>query len=332
MGHTGKAGKAADKGTICHKVLEILASVKLAIQEGKDYIVDDEVLGKRTLESLTDVGAITDEIYVWYSYHNSYNKWVADDRVDCRSWVKKALYLNAGMFDPRNRTIVSPEKSFDILIDKEWAKYSYELPDGSMLEGQLALKGTIDLITEVDPQLYEIIDWKTGRRWDWNKGKEKTNDSLNKDPQLMIYHYAATKLYPDVEDFLVTINFINDGGPFTIAFTKKDVAKTEDMLRRKFDKIKATRVPRLNRSWKCGRLCHQGKSTFEGTNILPLVEQREGHVTPVGNYMTKCEQVKFEIEKKGIDQVTKEYLAPGHTFGHYKKPGETENVEVTPKV
>ena len=40
--------------------------------------------------------------------------------------------------------------------------------------------------------------------------------------------------------------------------------------------------------------------------------------------MTKCEQVKHQIELKGIDKVVDEYTMPGYTIGKYKAPGSTE--------
>lgn len=325
LGWYGKSNKAADKGTIVHKVLEILACAKLAEQQGLDYIFDEEVLKERKLVDLQDIPKLTDEIYDWYSYHNSHNPWIGKDRTECHAWVNKVFNLNAGMFDPRYRDIVAPEQQFDLTLDYDWARYEYDF-DGRKIEGQLALKGTIDLVTRIDDGLYEVIDWKTGRRHDWFKNKEKTASMLEKDPQLMLYYYAVRKLHPHVEDFLVTIYFINDGGPFTIAFTSKDMIKVENMLRTKFEAIKATRIPRLNRGWHCSKFCHQGKSTFEGTPITPIIEEREGRPTPCGSFMTKCEQVKYEIDKRGIDDVTKMYMAPGHVIGAYKAPGSVDNV------
>ena len=86
------------------------------------------------------------------------------------------------MFDPRNRKIVDAEPHFDFVIDEPWADYNYTL-NNENIHGKLAMKGTIDLITEVDDGVYEIIDWKTGRRLDWATGQEKTFAKLQKDPQ-----------------------------------------------------------------------------------------------------------------------------------------------------
>ena len=123
---------------------------------------------------------------------------------------------------------------------------------------------------------------------------------------------------------MVSINFINDGGPFTICYSKDDLASTEEMLRKKFETIKSTQIPELNKSWKCTKLCHFGKTTFENSAMLPIIEYRDGQVTPKDNFMTKCEQIKHDISVKGMDNVIDEYTPPGYTIGKYKAPGSTQ--------
>jgi hypothetical protein len=99
-----------------------------------------------------------------------------------------------GMFNPLNMTIVQPEQYFDFTIDEPWARYAYTLPDGRRLEGQLALKGTVDLIAEENPETLHYTDWKTGMRKDWATGKPKDWKKLRDDPQLRLYHYALSRL------------------------------------------------------------------------------------------------------------------------------------------
>ena len=329
LGWRGSSGKKADKGTICHKVLEIAAVAKKAAQDGLPSIEDRDIG-----EVLTDnydaeyLEQIIQKVYDFYTSNTTHHKWTAKDLKDCTKWVWKALQINDGMFDPRNRNVVDAEPHFDFEIKEDWAKYDYKLKDGTKLKGNLAMKGTIDLITDVGGGVYEIIDWKTGRRIDWATGKEKTQAALMKDPQLRIYHYAAKQLYPDVESFLVTIYFINDGGPFTVHLQDSDLEKTEEMLRKKFEFIKETKIPSLIRhtdprqSWKCSKFCHQGKTTFEGTSIKPMTERRPAQITRRGECMTKCEQTKYMTEKYGIDWVTGNLINPEHVIGEYKAPGE----------
>jgi hypothetical protein len=322
LGMRGPSNKKADKGTICHKVLEILAIIKQNQQDNIDRFIDD-VIGEVNVKNY-NLDHIIENVYGYYSKQCSHHEWKPIDFKDCKEWTYKALSLNNGMFDPRNRDILSPEQHFDILIEKPWAKYSYNF-DNEVLEGHLGLKGTIDLITRVDDNTLEVIDWKTGKRLDWATGQEKTHAKLQNDPQLMIYHYAISKIFPQYEHIIITIYFINDGGPFSILFTKDDLYRTEEMLKNKFDIIKKSRKPRLNKTWMCNKLCHFGKTTFENSNtVLPILEYRDTQVSAKHKFMTKCEQIKHDIEIKGMDEVVKEYKNPNHCFGKYKAPGSTE--------
>ena len=321
LGWRGPSGQKADKGTIVHKVLEILAVIKKAQQDNIDFI-DDDVVGKVSVSNYS-LNVLIEEVYKYYSEANSHHKWALKDYKDCHAWVYKAIEFNEGMFDPRNRHILCPEQHFDIEIKKPWSAYSYDTPDGK-LEGYLALKGTIDLITLVNDNTIEIIDWKTGRRLDWATGQEKTLEKLQSDPQLRIYHYAISNLYPHIDHIIFSIYFINDGGPFSICFDKSDIPKTEDMLRQKFDIVKNTRKPRLNKSWMCNKLCHFGKTTFDNTHIEAEKEYRDSQTCKIGSAMTKCEQVKHDLELYGMDQVVSLYKNKNHSFGKYKAPGSTE--------
>jgi hypothetical protein len=40
--------------------------------------------------------------------------------------------------------------------------------------------------------------------------------------------------------------------------------------------------------------------------------------------MTKCEQIKHDIDLKGIKRVVDEYTVKGYSVGKYKAPGSTE--------
>jgi hypothetical protein len=169
-----------------------------------------------------------------------------------------------------------------------------------------------------------MIDWKTGKRLDWATGQEKTLEKLYVDPQLQIYHYALNHLYPNHNHFIASINYINDGGAYSICFDKKDLLIAETMIKNKFEAIKKTKRPFLNKSWKCRKLCHFGKQTFENTKIEPLIEYRDGQTCTVGTPMTMCEQVKHDTDLFGIDSVVDTYTTEGYSVGKYKAPGSTE--------
>lgn len=317
LGYRSPSNKKADKGTICHKALEILAFIKLTEQNG-ELIYNDDILGNIDIKNY-NLTTIIEKVYKYYTSKFVHHEWDIKDYKDCHKWIYKAITEHNGNFDPRSRDILKPEQHFDIEIKKPWSSYKYDTKDG-ILEGNLAIKGTIDLITKVNDSTIEIIDWKTGRRLDWATGEEKTFKKLENDPQLRLYHYAASMLYPDIDHIMVSINFINDGGVFSMCYDKKDLPATELMIKEKFETIKRCKKPRLNKTWKCNKLCYFGKNYFPNA----LVEYRDNQTCANGTPMTMCEQIKHDIELKGIQNVVDSYTVSGYSVGKYKAPGSTE--------
>lgn len=318
LGWRGPSNIKAEKGTVVHKALELLAVIKLNQQNGVDKF-EDEIVGEIDIFDY-DLDEIIRLCTEYYS-SNSIHEWKPIDWKHCVNWTYKALEYGDGEFDPRNTHIIQPEQSFDITIEKPWAMYEYTMPDGEYIEGFFSIKGTIDQISKIDDETYQILDWKTGRRLNWATGEEKTYDKLCNDPQLMMYYYAIQHLYPEIDHIQLVIYFINDGGPYTICFSKSDLPRIEKVLEKKFHEIRDTKVPALSKSWKCSKFCHFGRTTFEGTSVLPIVEKRNGQVTKKGQYMTKCEQTKYCIEKRGMEKVMNHMTAPGHHIDYYQEPG-----------
>lgn len=320
LGWVGPSNQKADLGTITHKVLEVCGVCKKAWQNGLETIEDD-ICGTVLTNNYDRkyLEEITNKVFDYYSSKLPHHEWTAKNRKDIHTWVTKVLDYNSGMFDPRFRQVVDAEPHFDFEIKKRWAKFNY---DGH--KGYLSLKGTIDLITDVGHGVYEIIDWKTGKRLDWVTGEVKDQQKLYRDPQLRLYHYAAKHMYPKVDQFITTIGFINDGGFFSVYYDDDDFEETEQMIRKRFEEIKEMKKPTLNKSWKCTRLCHQGKTTFENTQIAPMKEFRMGVTCGYGTTMTKCEQTKYMVEQKGMDWVMKNYTKNGFDCGSYKSPGKVE--------
>ena len=329
LGWRGPSGLAADKGTIVHKILEIAAVCKKGLQNGKKSIVDDQIGEVLTGDYRSEyMDEIINRVYEYYTSRITHHNWTPRHFRDCHNWTWKALNYGNGMFDPRNRSVVEAEPHFDFEIKRDWAKYSYDI-DGEKLEGFLSMKGTIDLLTDLGDGVVEVIDWKTGQyRKDWATGKTKTQENLFYDPQLRIYHYAIKHMFPEISSLLMTIYYINAGGPYTIHFQDKDIPQTEKMLEKRFNTIKNTSNPALVRvtnpsdSWKCSKLCHQGKTTFEGTDIRPMKESRPRQVTPMGEVMTKCEQMRCMLKTHGIEWTNVNCTHPEHAIGKYKAPGE----------
>jgi hypothetical protein len=313
LGHRSISGKKAQLGTIVHKVMECLASCKKELQDNpaKSMSITDDAVGEikfteRKLFTKKFVADLLDRSYEYYTESCTHHYTGADMKF-CKKSVDDALSYNDGQFDPRKRNVVASEPQFDILIEEDWAKYEYKMPDGKIVEGQLAIKGTIDLVTEVGEGVIEVIDWKTGRRLNWATGEEKTYEKLLEDPQLLLYNYAISKLFPEYKQAIMSIYYIRDGGPFSMCFDKSDEKKFLEMLEKRFKQIQRNDFPqpisRTRKHFKCTKLCHFYKNKWPGTNI------------------SMCEHVEEHLKAFGEEDTVQRCTRDGHSIGYYEAPG-----------
>ena len=314
LGHPTTSGKKAQMGTIVHKVMECLAACTKKLQGSPDsglMSVEDDALGKMTFtQSILGSDKFFDELVDKSFEHytsNCTHKYTDGDLKKCRKWSWAAVEYNKGQFDPRRRKIVAAEPQFDIAIEEPWAEYEYEGPDGAPLKGRLAIKGTIDLVTEVDEGIIEVIDWKTGRRLDWATGQEKTYEKLEKDPQLLLYNYAISKLFPEYKQAIMSIFYINDGGPFSLCFDESEHSRFLGMLESRFKEIQKTENPRMlspeQKHWKCTKLCDYYKNDWENTGV------------------NMCQYIHNKLQNEGIEKTVADCTKEGFSIGYYDAPG-----------
>jgi hypothetical protein len=248
-----------------------------------------------------------------YDYYSE-EDWYPVDKKDCRNWTWMVLEYKDGIFDPRKQTIWEAEPHFDFEIDRPWANYEWELPSGEKISGKLAIKGTIDLLISHEGGILEICDWKTGQRKDWGEKIEsksrKTYSKLCTDFQLMMYYYAARKLYPEAKQVIVSIFFVRDGGPFTICLDDDSIKEVEERLQKRFQEIASCQYPMMQdatqRDFRCARICDYFKMESPDPN------------------KNMCRFIHDEIELVGIDEVTKKHTCKGFSVGVYNAPGEKE--------
>ena len=314
LGHKSPSGKKAEIGTMTHKVMEVLASLTKFQQDNpkrKILEIVDDAIGNVKIHK-DKIG--TDEFVEWLceeSYQSymagSIHSWANADRKMVSKLSFEALEYGNGQFDPRNRKIIASEPHFDLPIEEDWAKFDYVNDKGETIQGQLAIKGTIDLVTEIDNNMIEVIDWKTGVRKDWNTGEEKTFAKMQKDPQLLLYYYAISRLYPDYKDAIMTIFFVKDGGPFSLCFDDSDRVEFLRMLKKQVGRIKKDKNPKplspTQAHWKCQRLCHFCKTDWEGTD------------------QNMCSFVLDKLKNDGMEETIKSCTAEGHTVDFYDAPG-----------
>ncbi len=294
------------QGTMVHKVMEILAKIKLAQQNGKKS-VEDEATGRFYLKKYSIEKIIT-QVYDYYKTAFTHKEWTSEEFVTVRKWVFKALEFNDGEYNPLNQDIVAPENNF-----------SYRLDDTDLLG--LQLNGTIDLVTRFNHNTLHIVDYKTGKRVNWGTGKTKEYADLEKDFQLNFYHVAARHLFPDVENMMITIYYINDGGPYTIPFGKCDIQRAIDNVKELVKNIE-TRTPEKRRGFWC-KFCNYSKTTFEKEEMPVIINNGEKgcHFTKIGEPMCKCDTISYMLRHRSIDCVIDNMTKPGFDNSVYQAPG-----------
>ncbi len=313
LGYQSLSGKKADLGTIIHKVMESLAKLKKELQDNpksKKITINDDAVGNISVGSAAlfkkeIVSQLLEKSFDFYTNksHNTFSKY---DKNDCLELCFNALNFNNGQFDPRNRKIIAAEPHFDIPIEEDWAKYEYEI-DGKKIKGQLAIKGTIDLVTESEPGIIEVVDWKTGRRLDWATGEEKTYAKLGKDPQLLLYNYAISKLFPEYKQSIMSIFFIKDGGPFSLCFDQNDQTIFLNMLKDRFKEIQRNNKPKPisddRSNWKCTKLCHFCKNNWKDTD------------------QSMCVYIDRYLQENGMQKTVNDCKREDFDIGFYESPG-----------
>jgi hypothetical protein len=122
-------------------------------------------------------------------------------------------------------------------------------------------------------------------------------------------------MHPEVEQFLMTIFYIQFNCPFTIPFGKHDLALTEEMLQERFEDIKNNKCPNLIRRkkdrWKCSRICHFGKTLHPSGDINPIT----------GECHTLCSYIHNEVMCEGLENTVRQERVEGFDIGEYHAPG-----------
>lgn len=345
LGLRQKPNLKAQHGTCVHKVLELLAICKKNLQEGKDHLIDNEIginlkIPNNWLEPYTLSNVDVDKInstrinkdtYKWdcnikyghirygvefveklikicfdYFSSKSSSEWKNIDFKNITNFVWITLDYQNRQFDPRTRHIVSTEKQFDLEIPEQWADYEYSYR-GKNIDGTLRIKGTIDLITQVDENTIEILDFKTGQRKDWKTNEPKTYKKLHEDSQLLMYYYAATRLYPN-KNVLISIFFIRDGGPYTLCYDDVELQTALAIFKNVKEEVNNCKLPILldhnQQNFMCRNVCDYYKQKINNKNV--------------------CKFIHDEIQKYGIDAVIDMYTAQGFDPNYYQSPGEVE--------
>jgi ATP-dependent helicase/DNAse subunit B len=238
LGLDSPSGKAALQGNIVHQVLEWMGQL---VAKGKtidphwllDWAWDMHVAANPQVEIRRET-----------------RRGESADFRFCRESLDKVL--RHPIYDPRRLKVIGTEVRLDLSLPGEL----WQLRDGK----QFRVTGYMDLVHEASADTIEVVDWKTGRRQDFNTQREKDFYDLMRDVQPRLYHLAATQMYPQYPNVLVTFYYINDGGPISLPFTADDLAPTLGSVWRFFDTVRRDQQINRSRTWRCTRFCHYGRT------------------------------------------------------------------------
>jgi len=264
VGIESKAGKKANLGTITHWVLEQMAKAKRINKHEKHPVLLDP-------KHLLDVA--------WKRYTGLYDDHTYDNK-DYKFCVDQINAVLETDYHPYNLDVVATEKQFEIKIDKPGFK-------------EFGIRGTIDLITQHGTDILEVIDYKTGERSDWITGEEINERTLKHDIQFRIYDLAIRKIYPGYKNYVYTMFFTRNGGPFTVDFTDEEREHTFDILYKAQQTIRDTEAPsrlkddksRSLQLFKCKHVCQFGKTYAVLAAQLDAPENIILEYLPVGTQM-----------------------------------------------
>ena len=157
---------------------------------------------------------------------------------------------------PNLRQIVAIEKRFQV-----------------PLNDRHILSGAIDRIDKLPIGTYELIDYKTSK-------KLPTQDEVDRDKQLGIYHWAIGKLWPEARDISLTLYFLKHNEQITTKRQEYDAEQIKEEFIELANKIEREKefAPKQNPlcDWcsyqhLCPKMKHKFLALDEPTSAEALV-------------------------------------------------------------
>jgi hypothetical protein len=308
FGFPGKSGAKALLGTIFHKTQELRAQASLAIKNHKYNFVDDNFGEVLVSDALKTPWALR-RSFDYYTKKNPQFDMGDKEYKIIDQWIYNALH-DYYQYDPLNLNVIQTEQFFDIEIKEPWAKYK-GIIKGEEVSGYLRIKGTMDLISEVSDDTYELIDYKSGEmRSDFATGEEKTLDYLENDVQLLLYLIALKHLWP-TKHWILSLFYIRAGGIFSVIGDDEMLERAKAMVQKMFKEISTCEIPTqldpYHRDWRCKHLCPFSKSDSytRGQSI--------------------CNHYKAKIERKGLQAIQDEVMNVNKLFNYQEGGGRPAN-------
>lgn len=205
-------------------------------------------------------------------------------------WLCEKVIGNKDVMYPLDQNIINVEEKFKLVI-----------PDGN---DEILVNGIIDVVTELDKETIEIIDYKTGKY-------TQSYNECKKDPQMLIYNLAVRKL-KDYKDVFITVYYMRKK-PVTLTFEQSDETRTENAIKHYYWNIKNNESPKrrcdkygegTSYDYVCEKMCdidlcnkEFAKFKNNGYKILPAPEKSKSHKKEWLSHLKKNEKDKGNESK-----------------------------------
>ena len=268
-------------GTSVHDALEFMFS------RNPLYPTLDEVLNRFSTEWRASAPKVSPELTPEHqmTYEESGKKLIKD-------FFKKN--------PPWQYTVLDTESRFEILI-----------PDPSNEKTHI-LAGIIDRIDKIAEGAYEIIDYKTNR-------KLPTQDAVNSNLQLSLYHMAILKKWPELkpENIRLSLYFLKHNEKISSTRTREDIVATSEAILETIRSIEQATVENifppqvspLCASCPYKKICPAWRHMYKSEDVAPPPPDEKALESALKEYFVIKETEKAEsLRLKELQVVIKSYM------------------------
>jgi len=189
-------------------------------------------------------------------------------------WGKQMLDKFHAGHKPGLRNIVCVEKRFQIPV------------------GEHILSGMIDRVDKLPIGAYEVIDYKTSKQL-------PSQEEVNRDKQLCIYHLAVENLWPEAKDIRLTLYYLKHDSKITTKRRPDEVEQIKEEIIKTAEKIAKETEWRPKRNSFCdyceySHLCPLMKQKVSDKEEPPEIDKM------IGDYLdayTKIQDLESQIQK-----------------------------------
>jgi len=264
------SGDKAEKGTVCHNVMEAVAISKQLMEKGQKT-TKNEIFG--TLRQTYDIRKLFKKAFEYSKNTNPHLKWGDADRDE--TWDFLSTSFGHKFFPDNHKEIIQPEQYFRIEIPYDWARYSY-LDDGELKESRLLVSGKIDIMFRDHDNSLNYLDYKFGAKpMNWNRFKEYSYEDMYKNIQLCLYYWAVRQLHPE-EHPITHIWYPRANKLWTYHFDEEQINTAMKRVKACFEKLKFAAKPSPNYGQARCNMCYFRKASMTDIGLSQLSMEANG--------------------------------------------------------